>query len=340
MSTSPAAPSAPGATAPQSPAQPAAATRQPTPSTAQPAAVGAQAVEQPKQPINHVDFTKALAAQRAATKRNEEAKAKAAEVEKAQAAVKAREAELAPLLEIKGLMDKGDPLAVATKLAGGEDKLEDFLAKLSGAVVSARGKGGRSVTPEVQAKLDAVDALKEELESLKKERASEKAEREQAAAKWSESQQAAAGEKYLADGWESLKAKGADFELVLKPEFSALAQDRIINKLVAMGQQRAKETRQGAQVPPLTPDDYRNAASEVESELLNLQVAGLTTAKVKAKLKESSGTTATPTAASPKGQPPKTVTSQRGDAPVTTPGSELLSPKKRMLAFKQGWRPS
>ncbi len=347
MSTSPATPAAPGAqAATATPAAPTVAKAPPAP--AAPPKPGAAPVEPLKEPaapaakpIDPAAFTRALASQRAAKARIEENKQQSAALAKEKETLAAREKELAPLLELKSLMEKGDPLAVAERLAG-EDNLDKFLEQLTSKVVAGR-KGAATRQPgelpvDVKARLEKLDALEQSLEALKTEREEEKKSLGEQRAEYEAQQRAAAGEKFLADGWAAVAAKADDFELSLV--YPEEAQQRVSDKLVALGQTRAKEAKsQRTAYRPLTQADYLAAAAEVEAELLERHEKGLTTKKVRAKLASAGSTKAAPTATS-QGKAPKTVTTQRGEAPPQSPGSELLSPKKRLLAYKNGWRPS
>lgn len=345
MSTSPATPAAAGAqAATATPAAPTAAKAHPAPVVPpKPSAVPAEPTREPTapaaKPIDPAAFSRALASQRAAKARIDETKQQTAALAKEKETLAAREKELAPLLEMKGLLEKGDALAVAERLAGGEDKLDKFLEQLTSKVVAGR-KGAATRQPgelpaDVKARLEKLDALEQSLEALKTERAEEKKSLDEQRAEYEASQRAAAGERFLADGWAEVAKKADDFELSLV--YQEEAQQRVSDKLVALGQSRAKEAKsQRTAYQPLTQADYLAAAAEVEAELLERQEKGLTTKKVRAKLASAGSTKAAPPAASTQGKTPKTVTTQRGATPAGSPDWNKLTPKQRLLAFKRG----
>lgn len=344
MSTSPATPAAPGAqAATATPAAPTAAKAPPAPTAPpKPGAAPGEPAKEPAapaaKPMDSAAFARALASQRAAETRFRENKQQSAALAKEKETLAAREKELAPLLELKSLMEKGDPLAVAERLAGGEG-LDKFLEQLTSKVVAGR-KGAATRQPgelpaDVKARLEKLDALEQSLEALKTERAEEKKALDGQRAEYEAQQRAAAGERFLADGWAEVAKKADDFELSLV--YREEAQQRVSDKLVALGQSRAKEAKsQRTAYQPLTQADYLAAAAEVEAELLERQEKGLTTKKVRAKLTGAGSTKAAPPAASTQGKTPKTVTTQRGATPAGSPDWNKLTPKQRLLAFKRG----
>lgn len=286
-----------------------AAGEQPTPAQAEARKPSAPALE------------RALALERAAKAQRTTLSAKEKELAERAQALDAQAKDLAQLRELSGLLEK-DPLAFAARVAGGEEKMESLLQSLTDAVLAKGGKAGAKpaaaeLPEEVKARLEKMAAMQQALEELKAQREEERSQRQKAEAAYHER----AAATFLDEGWKKLEGNRTSFDLLLA---TPRGRERVETKVLEYAQREKKLPDYGAIAAKVL--------AEIEAEVAPLLQSEYVRGKLGVQSKAGPSPTSSPSGA------PKTVTNHRGDPP-TSDDWENLTPKQRLLRFKNGVRP-
>jgi hypothetical protein len=240
-----------------------------------------------------------------------------------------QQTKLGQVAELQDLIARGEVVEAAKRLAGGDEGLEGFLQKLTDGVL-ASGKGS-GLSKEDRQSLSLVRKLQDEIAALKKSNE----ERESTLAKTRQEYEAQQLEHhanvYLDTGWKELAKAPDEYELVLASDAYRV---RVEERLFKDASARAQAAQGlGRKPQPLTVEDFKAAAKEVQEELEKELTPALSTKRIRQKLGVTENAPGGPVPGS------RTVTTDgRGDPPIS-PDWEKLSVADRLYQFQLGRKP-